>query len=116
VTRVTLFWGKKGLVGLESRGHSDFASEGEDIVCAAVSTLVQALLVGLRDVARVDDAECEMRKTECETEDFDSFIRVEWKENRAAELDLLTRTVALSLKEIASGYSGYVSVSEVYVS
>jgi uncharacterized protein YsxB (DUF464 family) len=43
------------------------------------------------------------------------FIRVKWKENRAAELDLLTRTVALSLKEIASGYSGYVSVSEVYV-
>jgi uncharacterized protein YsxB (DUF464 family) len=116
VTRVTLFWGKKGLVGLESRGHSGFAPRGGDIVCAAVSALVQALLVGLRDVARVEDAECDMKKAERETENSDSFIRVKWKEDRAAELDLLTRTVALSLKEIASGHSGYVSVSEVYVS
>jgi uncharacterized protein YsxB (DUF464 family) len=116
VTRITLFWGKKGLVGLESRGHSAFAPRGEDVVCAAVSALVQALLVGLRDVARVEDAECEMNRSERETEDSCSFIRVKWKEDRAAELDLLTRTVALSLKEIASGYSDYVSVSEVYVS
>jgi uncharacterized protein YsxB (DUF464 family) len=111
VTRVTLFWGEKGLVGLESQGHSGFAHKGEDVVCAAVSALVQALLVGLRDVARVNDAECEMK-----SEASVPFIRVRWKEDRAAELDLLTRTVALSLKEIASGYSGYVSVSEVYVS
>jgi uncharacterized protein YsxB (DUF464 family) len=109
VTRVTLFWGKEGLVGLESAGHSGFAPAGEDIVCAAVSALVQALLVGLRDVARVDGAECEMERSA-------SFIRVKWKKDRAAELDLLTRTVALSLKEIASGYSGYVRISEVCVS
>jgi uncharacterized protein YsxB (DUF464 family) len=119
LTRVTLFWGEKGLLGLESRGHSGFAPKGEDIVCAAVSALVQALLVGLRDVARVEDAVCEIEngtKTENETEDSASLIRVRWKEDRAAGLDLLTRTVALSLKEIASGYSDYVSVSEVYVS
>jgi uncharacterized protein YsxB (DUF464 family) len=108
-----LFWGKKGLVGLETEGHSGFAPEGEDVVCAAVSALVQALLVGLRDVACVEDAECEM---ESGTENSASFIRVKWKEDRAAELDLLTRTVALSLKEIAAGHSGYASVSEVYVS
>jgi uncharacterized protein YsxB (DUF464 family) len=111
VTRLTLFWGEKGLVGLESLGHSGFAPAGEDIVCAAVSALVQALLVGLRDVACIEDVECEMKK-----EIPVSLIRVKWKEDRAAELNLLTRTVALSLKEIASGYSDYVSVSEVYVS
>jgi uncharacterized protein YsxB (DUF464 family) len=113
VTRVTLFWGKKGLVGLESAGHSGFARTGEDVVCAAVSALVQALLVGLRDVACVEDAEFEMEKA---TENSLPLIRVKWKEDRAAELDLLTRTVALSLKEVAAGYSGHVSVSEVYVS
>jgi uncharacterized protein YsxB (DUF464 family) len=115
VTRVTLFWGKEGLVGLESEGHSGFAPEGEDIVCAAVSALVQALLVGLRDVARVEDAEFEMERKR-EKENPVSLVRVKWKEDRAAELDLLTRTVALSLREMAAGYSGYVSISEVYVS
>jgi uncharacterized protein YsxB (DUF464 family) len=115
VTRVTLFWGEKGLLGLESQGHSGFAHKGEDVVCAAVSALVQALLVGLRDVARLSDVECEM-KSEAGRENSVPLIRVRWKEDKAAELDLLTRTVALSLKGIASGYSGYVSVSEVYVS
>jgi uncharacterized protein YsxB (DUF464 family) len=109
VTVVTLFWGEEGLSGLESRGHSGCSRRGEDVVCAAVSALVQALLVGLRDVARLDGVECEV---DPET----PLIRVEWPKERASELNLLTRTVALALKEIASGYPGYVSISEVYSS
>jgi uncharacterized protein YsxB (DUF464 family) len=108
VTRIKLFWGKEGLVGLESRGHSGRAGKGEDVVCAAVSALVQALLLGLRDVAKTPEAGCEMDASV-------PLIRVEWPEDKAGELDLLTRTVALSLKEIASGYAGYVSVTEVCV-
>jgi uncharacterized protein YsxB (DUF464 family) len=103
-----LFWENQGLVGLESRGHSGQKPKGEDVVCAAVSTLVQALLVGLRDVAKASgDVVCEMN-------DSIPLIRVEWAKSRARELDLLTRTIALSLKEIASGYAGHVSVSEVH--
>lgn len=109
MTRIILFWGKEGLVGLESRGHSGQSVEGEDIACAAVSTLVQALLVGLRDVARVPDAACEINPSV-------PLIRVKWPENRASELDLLTRSIALSLKEVASCYAEFVSISEVYES
>ena len=109
MTNITLFWGKKGLIGLESKGHSGYGEEGEDIVCAAVSALVQALLVGLRDVAKVSGTSCEM-------DDSTALIRVKWPENKAAGLDLLTRTIALSLKEIASGYAGYVSIAEVQAS
>ena len=110
MTNVTLFWGKKGLVGLESRGHADNDSrKGEDVVCAAISTLVQALLVGLRDVAKVSEAECERDSSV-------PLICVRWPEEKAPELDLLTRSVALSLKEVASGYAGYVSITEVWVS
>jgi uncharacterized protein YsxB (DUF464 family) len=77
------------------------------VVCAAVSTLVQALLLGLRDVAKVSE------DVTWKIDDSVPLIRVEWTKDRARELDLLTRTVALSLKEIASGYAGHVSVSEV---
>jgi len=94
---------------LESQGHSGGSRKGEDVVCAAVSTLVQALLVGLRDVAEVSEAECERDPSI-------PLIRVRWPEERAPELNLLTRTVALSLKEVASGYAGYVNVMEVWVS
>ena len=110
MTRITLFWGKESLLGLESRGHSGQGEKGEDIVCAAVSALVQALLLGIKDVARMSEG------VKCDIDAKVPLIRVEWTEKEAPNLDLLTRTVALSLKEIASGYSGYVSISEVYVS
>ena len=110
MTRITLLWGEKGLLGLESRGHAGQGKKGEDIVCAAVSSLIQALLLGIRDVARMSET------VKCEMDGKVPLIRVEWTDKEALGLDLLTRTVALSLKEIASGYPGYVSISEVHVS
>lgn len=109
MTYITLFQGEEYLVGLECRGHSGHAAKGEDVVCAAVSALVHALLLGLGDVAK-------MEITECRVDDSVPFISVKWPKERAFELDLLTRTVALSLKEIESGYPGYVSISEVHTS
>jgi len=110
-----LFWGDKAekvgkagktLLGVESRGHSGSGCEGEDVVCAAVSTLIHALFLGLRDVAKVS--------AEWEADASVPFISVRWPEEAAAGVSLLTETVVLSLKEIASRYAAYVSISEVY--
>jgi len=112
LTVVTLFWegnadeaGKK-LLGLESRGHSESGRKGEDIVCAAVSTLIHALFLGLRDVAKV--------LVEREADASGPFISIKWPKENSAEVELLTMTVALSLKEIASRYAEHVSITEVY--
>ena len=110
MTQITLFWDDEGLVGLESRGHSGSGSKGEDVVCAAVSALVHALLLGLKDVARMSE------ELECGVDASVPLIRVKWPRGKVRELDLLTRTIAVSLKEIASGYAGYVNISEVHVS
>ena len=106
MVRVTLYWGGSALVGLESLGHSGNAPRGQDVVCAAVSALVHGLLLGLSEVA-------EVRDLRCEADPDVPLIRVSWPEEVADSLDLLTRTVALSLKEIESGYPGYVSITEV---
>ncbi len=106
MVRVTLYWGGSALVGLESLGHSGSAPRGQDVVCAAVSALVHGLLLGLSEVA-------EVRDLRCEADPDVPLIRVSWPEETADSLDLLTRTVALSLKEIESGYPGYVSITEV---
>ena len=104
--QVTLYWGTKALVGLESRGHSGSAPRGRDVVCAAVSALVHGLILGLSNVAEVQDLHCEA--------DPDvPLIKVSWPDAAAESLDLLTRTVVLSLREIESGYPGYVSITEV---
>jgi uncharacterized protein YsxB (DUF464 family) len=109
VTNITLFWGEKGLAGLESRGHSGGGCKGEDVVCAAVSAVIQLLLVGLRDVAGLSEAEDTWDRSI-------PLIRVKWPERKIPEVDLLTRTVAFSLKEMASRYAEYVRITEVRVS
>lgn len=76
------------------------------MVCAAVSALVHGLLLGLSDVA-------EVRELSCEVDPDVPFIKISWPDAIADSLDLLTRTVALSLKEIESGYPKYVSIAEV---
>lgn len=108
MVRVTLHWGPRALVGIECCGHAGSAPKGEDVVCAAVSALIHGLLLGLSDVAAVRGLRCEV-----ESAPENPVIRAFWPEAAAESLDLLTRTVALSLKEIESGYPGYVSITEV---
>jgi len=45
--------GRDRLSSVFSRGHAEHGERGEDVVCAAVSALLQAAWVGLTDVARV---------------------------------------------------------------
>jgi uncharacterized protein YsxB (DUF464 family) len=39
--------GRDRVSGVSARGHADFADHGEDIVCAAVSAILQAARLGL---------------------------------------------------------------------
>lgn len=41
------------LSSFSASGHAGWADPGTDVVCAAVSTLLQSAWVGLRDVSRV---------------------------------------------------------------
>ena len=41
-----------GLIGFEASGHSGYAEEGSDIICAAVSALTEASLNGLTSVVK----------------------------------------------------------------
>lgn len=106
MTTVVLYREGETLIGVESRGHSGFAEEGEDVVCAAVSTLLYALLVGLVDVARVEGVAGE-------ADPEVPLIKVAWPRERADEISLLTKTVELSLREIASGSPEHVDITEV---
>ena len=106
MTGVTLYWENGSLRGVESRGHSGFADKGKDIVCSAVSSLLHALILGLSDVAKVDGVDCEVNPE-------GPLIRILWPRSSAERLDLLTRTIALSLKEIEKGSPEYVHITEV---
>ena len=97
----------KNLVGIQSRGHSGFAERGSDVVCAAVSVLMQALVFGVSEVAKLKSASIHVNESI-------PVIRVTWPENECGKIALLTQTISQSLKIIARDNPKYVKIySEV---
>jgi hypothetical protein len=54
MTTVTVKYKHKNIVSIEANGHANFKRKGKDIVCAAVSVLMQTAVEGLVTVAKID--------------------------------------------------------------
>ncbi|MBV9233595.1 MAG: ribosomal-processing cysteine protease Prp [Candidatus Eremiobacteraeota bacterium] len=88
------------IVGLCARGHADFAQYGEDIVCAAVSAILQAARLGLEHHARVP----------LEVEQRSGQMVLHWSEE-VAELEsvrAIVATAALAVEAIAGRFPEHV--------
>ena len=87
-------------------GHAGYAEPGKDIVCAAVSAVVQAAVLGLTDVIGLNvkyrqkngNARCIIPKR----------LNIEQRE----KAEIVLKTMVFGLKSIQSGYSEYISVLE----
>lgn len=90
----------------EVSGHAGYDVPGKDIVCAAVSAVVQTAVIGLTDVIGLKveyrqkngNARCIIPKG----------LSVEQRE----KADIVLRTMVYGLKSIQSGYSEHISVLE----
>ena len=93
-----------GIFSISAQGHTGYAEQGLDIVCAAVSTLMQALQVGLQDVLEIEDVEVEA----------DSAVprmTFTWdSEDEGGQI--VAETVFQSLAAVANSYPDYVTVTE----
>ena len=86
-----------------ARGHADFAQHGEDIVCAAVSAILQALRLGLETYADLPlDASQESGE-----------FHLRWPEGARddAAVKAIVTTAELSVERIASQYPQHVKFS-----
>ncbi|MCX7924143.1 MAG: ribosomal-processing cysteine protease Prp [Clostridia bacterium] len=111
MTKVSMM--KKGddYIGFEIEGHSGYAQIGYDIVCAAVSTLAQATLMGIASVARAQHM----------VEQRDAFLKVVlsqtafYNKEMALKTQTLLQTMALSLDDIAYQYKEFLQVCTISV-
>lgn len=53
MTKVVIFKSKSYILGFEISGHSGYAEEGSDIVCSAISSISQMVIVGIKDVLKI---------------------------------------------------------------
>ena len=64
MTTVQVWRDEKGLTGLRVKGHSGYAEEGSDIVCAAASILITTCANALETVVKIiPDVEVKDRST-----------------------------------------------------
>ena len=92
------------IVLVESKGHTGYAEEGNDIVCSALSTVLQTALLGLIKVAKVNV-----------TSDIsDGYLRFELPEDMSEEerrtSDNILETMLVGVEDLSQGLSKYIKL------
>ena len=54
MTDITVYRKDNSIVEVSASGHTGYGEQGEDIVCAGVSTLIQSALLGLLQVVGIN--------------------------------------------------------------
>lgn len=102
MTTVTVTRRSGHIYKVEAKGHSGYAAEGSDIVCAAISALTQGAVLGLKKVASV-----KVTATESEGE-----LVFEISESNPAS-DAILETMLLSLQDISNTYPRHLKTEDI---
>ncbi len=97
---------REGYIGeVTVKGHSGYAKHGRDIVCAAVSAVVQTALMG---VMKYSSKEVDVVVNE--ESGYLHFAVPELSEEERKKVEVILDTMLLGLRDIESGYGSYVKV------
>ena len=105
---ITIVQIKKNITTIEATGHSGYAEAGNDIVCSAVSTLMQALAVGLTEVVKVS--------ADVKIDETIPYMNICLNENITnTNVQTLMQTTMLSLKQVANEFTKHIKIKEKQV-
>ena len=95
---------RKRLSSVFADGHADFAEHGDDVVCAAVSAVLQAARLGLEAHAKVP----------LEVSQQSGDLRLRWPEGvrNDAAVAAIGATAELAVRQIAKQYPAHVRVRD----
>lgn len=83
-------------------GHAEFGAFPDDVVCAAVSAILQAAYAGLEDVARL--------RFSGKRKPGELFIPIAEADRERADVAAIVATAAISLEQLARQYPDHVRV------
>jgi len=105
MTKVIVIRKDNHIVEVECSGHTGYAEEGEDIICAALSSIVQTALLGLMQVAGI--------RAEYERLDRDGYISIkipELKTGKRHDADMILDTMLLGVSDLYESYSDFIEL------
>ena len=93
-------------VAVECEGHSDYAEHGMDIVCAALSSVVQTAVLGLMQVAGISVG--------YEIDEDRGYLKAvlpdKVTDKQAHDADIILKTAYLGASDLYEQFSDYINV------
>ncbi len=106
VFRAAFFGDRRRWLGFRIAGHADFDDPGRDIVCAAVSALSQAAVIGITEVVGVPAT--------WNRDAGELSLDLPFDDGYLEATDVLLETVYLALADLSEQYPGELGVRIVY--
>lgn len=105
MTHVAVRKHKGHIVSVECHGHCGYAAEGEDIVCAALSSVIQTAILGLFRVVGVQAD----YHTNGDTGEL-SMKLGEMSDANRHDCDVILDTMLLGIADLYEGFSGFINL------
>lgn len=106
MTNVTIERRNGSITKIVCDGHTNYGEAGEDIVCSALSSIVQTALMGILIVAGVN--------AKFERNDERGFLSIEipdgLDESKKHDVDVILNTLQLGISDLNEGFSDYIEV------
>ena len=106
MTKVKITKQGQSIVCCECDGHTCYGEKGEDIVCAALSSIVQTAVLGLFQVAGVN--------LEMSRDENNGYLKFKIPSGLSKETqmkaDAITQTMLLGILDLNEGFSDFIEV------
>lgn len=105
MTVVTVIRKDGSIVEVECDGHTDYGEEGEDIVCAALSSVVQTAVLGLMQVVGIN--------VDLKRDDRRGYLKMSLPQlNREMrrDADTVLNTMLCGIADLQEGFSRFIKL------
>jgi hypothetical protein len=102
MTNITIYCRDNTYTGFRIEGHSGYADEGEDIVCAAISVLAINFVNSIEQFTEDEYAQFEHEDS--------GIIEFEFSNTISKESDILIKSLILGLDYIYKEYKDFISL------
>ena len=106
MTKVTITKRNNKIATVECDGHTNYGERGEDIVCAALSSVVQTALLGLLVVACVE--------VDISRNDEQGYLKFSLPQNLnnadAEKCEVILQTMLCGVSDLHTGFSDFIEL------
>lgn len=112
MTNIVFYKKADNYIGLEVDGHTGYADSGKDVLCSAISGIVQAGALGIIKVLKINARYASDEKK--------GFFKLDLPENiskdKREKSNVIFETIRVGLEDLETGYSKFMKleVENVY--